>query len=700
MNHPQNTPPKGTFLVQCLHLITLSALAVSPLYTTLQANPAYFVANDIWPGTIYALIAGVSIGIPSILCILMLIASRIHDRLNHALYLLLMAILFTISFMPLTSRLTAALWPIGIILAISIGIALTRLLLKNAFVSIGMAAASPVACLFPLLFLLSPGLSQVMYPIDARPSQSQLNITQRPPIVMIVFDEFPTLSLLDADGNIDPQRYPNFASLANEATWYPYATTVHDYTLQAVPAILSGNYPEPGPVLPLRRNYPDSLFSELEHAYTLHTLEQVTSLAPETSQEKNWHQNRAVLELFASDLVVLYLQVILPDALANRWVPMEENVWGGLWKPDRVHESPSLVFGELERMRTWHMERLFNRHTVDRTDEFNAYLKEIPDYPKETFHLLHTLLPHSPWEYFPSGRRYNTHSWPRINEGLTPEQIGPIHQRAHLIQVGFADRVLGQLIEQLKNSELYEQSVIVVVADHGVNYFADGERRILSRVNFASIGFVPVFIKVPGQTNGVIDRSNVQVIDIAPTILDILMDGDIPTRDGRSLVDATAPEPLEKSLTNRLGTVLSLSKSEYMNDHQSALQIHASTIGLDSDYFHPFNAANARITIGASDTDAKRIAIPATITCPNLQDPYNFDPESQFVSALFTGSITFSSDDNPDDFAIVASINGFIAGTARPYIFEGETQFALLINDELLKSGDNTVELFVIPRGF
>ncbi|MFP6582454.1 MAG: sulfatase-like hydrolase/transferase [Candidatus Hydrogenedentota bacterium] len=700
MNQPQNTPPKETLPLQCLHLITLSALAVSPLYTTLQANPAYFIANDIWPGTIYTLIVGLSIGIPAILCILLLIASRIHERLRQALYLLLMAGLFTISFMPLTSRLTAAPWPIGIILAISIGIALTRLLLKNSFVSIGIAAASPVACLFPLLFLVSPGLSQIVRPSDARPPQSQLDITQRPPIVMLVFDEFPALSLLDAKGKIDPERYPSFASLANESTWYPYATTVHDYTLQAVPAILSGNYPEPGPVLPLRRNYPDSLFSELEHAYTLHTLEQVTSLAPETNQEKNWHQNRAVLELFATDLVVLYLHAILPNTLANRWVPIEKNVWGGLWKPDRVYDSPALVFGELERMRTWHMERLFNRHAVDRWAEFDSYLNEIPDYPKETFHLLHTLLPHSPWEYFPSGRRYNTQSWPRINEGLTLKRIGPIHQRAHLVQAGFADRVLGQLIEQLKDADLYKQSILVIVADHGVNYLAEGERRILFRENFAPIAFVPLFIKIPGQTEGVIDRSNVQVIDIAPTILDILMDGDIPTRDGRSLINASSPEPLEKTLTNRLGTVFSLSKSDYMKDHQSALQNYSSAIGMDSKHFNLYNAANAQVSIGTPDTNAKHVAIPATINCPNLQDPYTFDPESPFVSALFTGSITLDSDDNPDDLAIVASVNGLVAGTARLYVLEGETQFALLLSDELLSPGNNTVELFVIPRDF
>src|SRR4051812_27316224 len=44
-----------------------------------------------------------------------------------------------------------------------------------------------------------------------------------PPVVMIVFDEFPTTSLLDAHGRIDAVRYPNFARLARDANWFPQA---------------------------------------------------------------------------------------------------------------------------------------------------------------------------------------------------------------------------------------------------------------------------------------------------------------------------------------------------------------------------------------------------------------------------------------------------------------------------------------------
>ena len=62
----------------------------------------------------------------------------------------------------------------------------------------------------------------------------------RPPVVLLVLDEFPSTDLLGKHGHIDRNRFPNFARLAGDATWYRNATTVSDTTFTAVPAILEG----------------------------------------------------------------------------------------------------------------------------------------------------------------------------------------------------------------------------------------------------------------------------------------------------------------------------------------------------------------------------------------------------------------------------------------------------------------------------
>ncbi len=63
---------------------------------------------------------------------------------------------------------------------------------------------------------------------------------KRPYVVLLVMDEFPGDSLLDRRRRIDPVRYPNFAALAGDATWFRNAFSVYDSTTKAVPLILDG----------------------------------------------------------------------------------------------------------------------------------------------------------------------------------------------------------------------------------------------------------------------------------------------------------------------------------------------------------------------------------------------------------------------------------------------------------------------------
>ena len=82
------------------------------------------------------------------------------------------------------------------------------------------------------------------------------------PVVLIVFDELATVSLMDGNGRLDAARYSAFASLARDATWYRNATTVHAHTTKAVPAILDGRVPSPGQ-LPTLADHPRNLFTLL-----------------------------------------------------------------------------------------------------------------------------------------------------------------------------------------------------------------------------------------------------------------------------------------------------------------------------------------------------------------------------------------------------------------------------------------------------
>ena len=90
---------------------------------------------------------------------------------------------------------------------------------------------------------------------DEDPAESAVG---RPPVVVVVFDEFPADDLLGPDGKIDAERFPNFAELASMSTWFPNGHTVYDSTFKAVPSILDGRLPKPNTAG--RRSHKPSVF--------------------------------------------------------------------------------------------------------------------------------------------------------------------------------------------------------------------------------------------------------------------------------------------------------------------------------------------------------------------------------------------------------------------------------------------------------
>ena len=84
-------------------------------------------------------------------------------------------------------------------------------------------------------------------------------------MVLVVFDEFGGDILLGPDGRIDAGRFPHFAALARDGTWFRNAQTRYDSTTKAVPLILDGIAPRPK-TAPTVRDHPHSIFTALGRA--------------------------------------------------------------------------------------------------------------------------------------------------------------------------------------------------------------------------------------------------------------------------------------------------------------------------------------------------------------------------------------------------------------------------------------------------
>ena len=265
---------------------------------------------------------------------------------------------------------------------------------------------------------------------------------RHPPVVIVVFDEFPTDDLLRPDGSIDAARFPNFAELASISTWFPNGYTVYDSTFKAVPAILDGRSPRDFTAADVRSHKP-SIFHLMDRlGYKVFKVESASAVCPPD---------------------------ICPGARTRR--PGVLPRLAGSGRPARFHRW----VGAIRRR------------------------------PQPAFYFQHSLFPHEPWVYLPSGR---------LNRPAGPDPIWQINRRLgfddplltdhnhlrHLLQVGYTDRLLGALLTRLRRTGLLERSLIVVTADHGYSFQVGvPSRRLLGEHNIEEIAPVPLFIKAPGQ---------------------------------------------------------------------------------------------------------------------------------------------------------------------------------------------------------
>ena len=105
------------------------------------------------------------------------------------------------------------------------------------------------------------------------------------------------------------------------------------------------------------------------------------------------------------------------------------------------------------------------------------------------------------------------------------------------MQVGFVDRKIGKLIAHLKAEGLYDRSLIIITADHGVSHLRSDFRRPISPTDYTEIMCLPLFVKVPHQRQGAVIDRNVDSVDILPTIAGVLgIDLPWPV-DGQSALD-------------------------------------------------------------------------------------------------------------------------------------------------------------------
>ena len=568
---------------------------------------------------------------------------------------------------------------ISVPVALLAGAGLATLYARAAPVRSFVTVISPAPLLFLVLFLFISPVSDLVLPeggAEAVAGESR----SRTPVVMVVFDELPTTSLMDSRDRVDARRYPAFASLARDATWYRAATTVAGRTTEAVPAMLTGRRPREGD-LPIAADHPQSLFTLLSRSHRLSVVEPITDVCPTDLCAEDRPDTADRLTSLAKDLRVVSLHLLLPDDLGKELPPIDRD-WQGF---ENEAIGPRANREQRRRFIEEVFERIGNDDPPARFEETVEALGEPSARPPLVF--LHTSIPHIPWHFTPEGKRYETRvSLPGVIDGtwVGPQWLADQGFQRHLLQTQYADKLLGDLLRQLRDTGLYDRALVVVMADHGASFKAGDRRRRPTPTNVQDVGTMPLFIKLPNQREGGVEDTAVRTIDVLPTIAKELglklrepVDGvPVDERDADPGNEIDVPDSWELGTTTDFGTILR-QRRERLRYERSLLE----PAGYDAYKIGPRPDLVGRRAQATEAGDGK----------VELEDPGQFDDvdlDSPLLPVWVSGTVTALP--GGSDLAIV--VNGRVEATTK--VDRG--RFGALVPPKALQAGANRVEVLEI----
>jgi arylsulfatase A-like enzyme len=137
-------------------------------------------------------------------------------------------------------------------------------------------------------------------------------------------------------------------------------------------------------------------------------------------------------------------------------------------------------------------------------------------------------------------------------EGMAHPDDMDVMRDQYLAEVASFDQALRELFDGLGTRGVLANAVVVIVADHGEEFHEHGV--VGHGVDlFNETLHVPLLLLAPGRRAGVVDET-VSLIDVAPTILDLVGAPAEPSFEGHSLVRPGARAPAyAELLVNALG---------------------------------------------------------------------------------------------------------------------------------------------------
>jgi hypothetical protein len=615
----------------------------------------------------------------------------VSERLRRLAHVAAVTGLFVLLAIEVAKKLTELRGPRLVAIAAAAGVGAGVLYVRWSGLRLWLRYLAPAPLVFALVFLLVSPTSRLVLPARAEtPAGPTATVTtgKQPPLVMILFDEFPLSSLLDKKGQIDRRVYPNFAALADQSTWYRNATGVAGFTPWAMPSMLTGNYPAKVKA-PSYTEYPDNMLTLFGRYYDLKAYETISQLCPPSQcRTTAGSLDRGGLRAVLGDSARVLKEIVSPyDAAVDPASFIDQTAAEEAAPDDGKPLDPKFRFNQLR---------------LNQPSRFNDFLDGLKASDRPTMHFLHLLLPHAPWRYLPSGVEYNYKTFGRaFSSDQTPAQVVELNHQRHLLQLAYTDRLVGQVVDKLKAEGLWDKSLVVMGADHGESWVVGEKPRSLEETNAPDLMWVPQFIKAPGQTSGTVDDRNWEQVDLLPTIAD-LVNIQVPWKmEGVSQTGRVARARTEKWWYDIPG------HREVRDGPANFAQVLAgetdvlARAGDGPKGLYRFGSFADLVyqpptSVGPITPDQQ-----ATATLDDHRRYNQIKPGSGKVPALISGNLT--SPLPPAGSTVLVAVNGRIAGESKLFPErpdEPAAKFTVISPDFLWRAGDGhrQLQVYVVDR--
>jgi hypothetical protein len=708
----ERAPQRSTVKRELWWLLELFALTgfvvAQPLLDVLGRSPDFLLFRQADSRDIVLLAVAITLVPPLVLWGIAAPTALLGRPARRVVHLALVAGLLGLLGLQVAKKLAPLRGPALAVVGALVGICGGLLYLKRPAIRTWLHFLWPAPIVFLLLFLLASPTAALLRPAPSpTPQAAGAAPSGRPgPIVMVFMDEFPLVSLLDRQGHIDKRLYPNFARLAGDSTWYRNASGVSGMTGWALPAMLTGRYPAED-LVPIASQYPDNLFTLLgrSYHYRMRVFEGMSQLCPPATcpDAKPTGDNGVAetsggqggLRRMLRDSAQVWTQMVSTrDAAQDPTATLDEATVdaGG----SAASLAPSADPGKRKEF--------FKRYK--RGVSFQRFLSSIrrpADPGQRALYFVHVLIPHQPWKYLPSGQVYPERrlAEPPLKNGRWTAEPWPVqsaHQR-HLLQAAVADRMIGDLIERLRAAGLYDRSLLVVTADHGMA-FLPGQHARANVVNPTApdVLWVPLFIRRPGQKASSTTDVNWEHVDLLPTIADI-MGFRVPwSTEGVSWADPSAARRprTQKWFYPRPGV-----RQVVEGPANEAIALRGVTDRLlrpQDGYLGWFKFGAHADLVGRRVTDLTVAGSGGTARVIGLDDYRRVDPASGTVPAQVAGQLIRTTSGTPPGATVAVAVNGVIGGVSETFPSRDSpaTWFSAMVADSLLHPGDNRLELFLL----